>query len=76
MASRLYLGNLDKRVTEEDVKGLFSEKELPLESVLLKTGYAFVDCQDQATLDAAIDKLAGLFNLSYFKCLILRNISD
>lgn len=60
MSYRLYIGNLDKQVSEEDIKQLFSERDLAVENVHLKPGYAFVDCQDQPTVDSAIDKLAGL----------------
>ena len=60
MSHRLYLGNLDKQVSEEDIKQLFSERDLAVDNVQLKAGYAFVDCQDQTTVDSAIDKLAGM----------------
>ncbi|XP_067929176.1 insulin-like growth factor 2 mRNA-binding protein 1 [Watersipora subatra] len=60
MSRRLYIGNLDRNVCEEDIKNLFSEKGLSVENILLKSGYAFVDCQDQSTVDSAIDKLSGL----------------
>lgn len=70
MSCRLYIGNLDKQVAEDDVKKLFSERDLTVENVLLKAGYAFVDCHDQATVDSAIDKLAGIVNTTNRKNLL------
>merc|ERR1712016_376726 len=56
---RVYLGNLDSRVTEETLHSLFEEHNLSVSNILVKRGYAFVDCPDQTTLDQAIDKLHG-----------------
>lgn len=59
---RAYVGNLDSRVTEETLHSLFEEHDLGPSNVVLKRGYAFVDCPDQILLDKAIDELNG-FNL-------------
>jgi len=56
---RAYVGNLDSRVTEETLHSLFEEHDLGPSNVVLKRGYAFVDCPDQILLDKAIDELNG-----------------
>ena len=56
---RLYCGNLDRSVTEETLHGLFEEHGFSTANILVKGGYAFVDCPDQETADLAIDKLNG-----------------
>ena len=64
MMFRLYCGNLDSRVTEETLQDLFEENSLSVTNVVVKRGYAFVDCPDQTTLDKSIDKLNGKSKLS------------
>ncbi|KAK2158971.1 hypothetical protein LSH36_161g14031 [Paralvinella palmiformis] len=59
---RLYCGNLDSRVTEETLQDLFEENSLSVTNIVVKRGYAFVDCPDQTILDKSIDKLNG-YNL-------------
>lgn len=56
---RVYMGNLDERVTVETLEALFEEQELPVSDILVKRGFAFADCADQKTLDETIDKLHG-----------------
>jgi len=56
---RLYCGNLDSRVTEETLQDLFEENSLSVTNIVVKRGYAFVDCPDQTILDKSIDKLNG-----------------
>jgi len=59
MSYRLYIGNLDKKVTDEEIRELFANKNFEVDNILLKNGYAFVDCLDQTTMDSAMDQLAG-----------------
>ncbi|XP_041366923.1 insulin-like growth factor 2 mRNA-binding protein 2 isoform X2 [Gigantopelta aegis] len=57
---RIYLGNLSSDVTEETLRGLFEEQGVvPVSNILLKRSFAFADCEDQETLDKAVDKLNG-----------------
>ena len=60
---RLYVGNLDRQVAEETLHSLFQEHDLSPTSILVRRGYAFVDCSDQQTLDTAIDKLNGKIHI-------------
>lgn len=58
--NKLYVGNLSPSVTVEDLKELFEERKLPVsDQVLLKSGYAFVDCPDQYWAIKAIEILSG-----------------
>jgi len=65
MAKRLYIGNLPDRITEDEVKTLFLDNNINInletENILLKQGYAFVDCEDQSAVDSAIEKLSGKY---------------
>ncbi len=65
---RAYVGNLDSRVTEESLHSLFEEHGLNPNSILLRRGYAFVECPDQTVLDKAIDELNGkfLYDMHFF----------
>ena len=56
---RAYIGNLDSQITEATLTELFEEHNLGLSNVVVKRGYAFVDCPDQNLLDKAIDELNG-----------------
>jgi len=58
---RVYLGNLDKQVTEPILQKVFADNGLPVTGILIKHGYGFVDCPDQTTFDQTIDRLNGLF---------------
>uniref|UniRef100_A0A3P8TH23 Insulin-like growth factor 2 mRNA binding protein 2a n=1 Tax=Amphiprion percula TaxID=161767 RepID=A0A3P8TH23_AMPPE len=56
--NKLYIGNLSPSVTEEDLKQLFRERNLPVpDKILLKNGYAFVDFPDQNSAIKAIEIL-------------------
>ncbi|KAF5909267.1 insulin-like growth factor 2 mRNA-binding protein 2 isoform X1, partial [Clarias magur] len=59
--NKLYVGNLSPSVTVDDLKRLFCERELPVtdRTVLLKSGYAFVDFPDQKWAIKAIETLSG-----------------
>ncbi|KAK2818082.1 hypothetical protein Q7C36_022015 [Tachysurus vachellii] len=59
--NKLYVGNLSPSVTVDDLKRLFCERELPVSdrTVLLKSGYAFVDFPDQKWAIKAIETLSG-----------------
>ncbi|CAJ1079242.1 insulin-like growth factor 2 mRNA-binding protein 2a [Xyrichtys novacula] len=62
--NKLYVGNLSPAVTVEDLQQLFGERKLPAaEQVLLKSGYAFVDCPDQNSAIKAIECLSGKVEL-------------
>lgn len=63
MSNKLYIGNIDKQVSEDEIRQLFLDRGIALQDVLLKSGYAFAECEDQAAVDNAIDKLAGKFHL-------------
>ena len=56
---RLYLGNLAGEVNEETLHELFASEGLSASNILVKRGYAFVDCLDQATFDKAIESFNG-----------------
>ncbi len=56
---RAYIGNLDPRVTEETLESVFEEHGLVPSNIVVKRGYAFVDCPDQSALDKAIENLNG-----------------
>ncbi|XP_062865493.1 insulin-like growth factor 2 mRNA-binding protein 2 [Trichomycterus rosablanca] len=59
--NKLYVGNLSPSVTVDDLKRLFGECQLPVSdrTVLLKSGYAFVDFPDQKWAIKAIETLSG-----------------
>ena len=56
---RVYMGNLDSEVTEETISNLLDQHRLSSTSIVLKRGYAFVDCPDQETFDQTIEQLNG-----------------
>ncbi|KAL3831327.1 hypothetical protein ACJMK2_023093 [Sinanodonta woodiana] len=41
------------------MRGVFEEEGIVVDNVVVKRGFAFVDCPDQANVDRAIDKLNG-----------------
>lgn len=57
---RLYVGNVDSRATEEAMGQLVGEQGLAVNAIVLKRGYAFIDCPNQQTFDDAINKLNGI----------------
>jgi len=56
--TRLYVGKLNHRVTERDVRDLF-EGYGHVEDILMKAGYAFVDIDDRRDADDAVYDLNG-----------------
>ena len=52
---KIWLGNLDRKVTKSAIQNLFQEHGLVPSDIEVKRGYAFVDCPDQETADRAID---------------------
>ncbi|MEW5910135.1 MAG: RNA-binding protein [Thermodesulfobacteriota bacterium] len=66
MEAKLYVGNLAYRTTEDDLRTLFSQAG-PVKSVALikdretgrSKGFAFVEMENQADLQKAIDMLNG-----------------
>jgi insulin-like growth factor 2 mRNA-binding protein 1 len=58
--SKLYMGNINNSATEEDLKKFIAENgisENQITGIWLKKGFAFIDCLDQTTADAMIDKI-------------------
>jgi len=64
---RLYLGNLAAEASAETLHELFASEGLSPSNIVVKRGYAFVDCPDQDTFDKALDSLNGktLFQQQY-----------
>ncbi|XP_067892291.1 insulin-like growth factor 2 mRNA-binding protein 2a isoform X2 [Heterodontus francisci] len=61
--NKLYIGNLSPTVTAADIQQLFGERKLSIGQVLLKSGYAFVDCPDENAAIKVIDTLSGKVEL-------------
>ncbi|XP_059823373.1 insulin-like growth factor 2 mRNA-binding protein 2a isoform X2 [Hypanus sabinus] len=61
--NKLYIGNLSSSVTPADIQQLFGEKKLSVGQVLLKSGYAFVDCPDDNAAIRVIEALSGKVEL-------------
>ena len=70
---RLFIGNLDQRVDVETLSELFHDIGVTADNILVKRGYAFVDCIDQISQDVAIDKLNGKTILELFIKYIFNN---
>ncbi|XP_060553463.1 insulin-like growth factor 2 mRNA-binding protein 2 isoform X2 [Ruditapes philippinarum] len=56
---RVYVGNLMPNCPEDTLRFLFEEHGVEVGHILVKRSYAFVDCEDQANVDKAIEKLNG-----------------
>lgn len=67
---RVYVGNLDSEVTDEALFNLLQHKGVTVTAMVLKRGYAFIDCHDSSTFQTAIDQLNGKY-ISFFWCLQL-----
>lgn len=68
---RLYIGNISNEVTEEMLRDFFHDNGFKPEAigkVILRNGYAFVDCLDSATATSAADKC----NMKTFMNTVLR----
>ncbi|XP_051868655.1 insulin-like growth factor 2 mRNA-binding protein 2a isoform X3 [Pristis pectinata] len=61
--NKLYIGNLSSSVTPADIQQLFGERKLSVGQVLLKSGYAFVDCPDDNAAIRVIEALSGKVEL-------------
>ncbi|XP_038642736.1 insulin-like growth factor 2 mRNA-binding protein 2a isoform X2 [Scyliorhinus canicula] len=61
--NKLYIGNLSSTVTAADIHQLFGERKLSIGQVLLKSGYAFVDCPDENAAIKVIETLSGKVEL-------------
>lgn len=58
--NKLYIGNVSAQATEEDFESIFEQWKIPyVRPFLLKSGYAFVECQDEKAAMKAIDVLSG-----------------
>ncbi|XP_043911328.1 insulin-like growth factor 2 mRNA-binding protein 1 [Protopterus annectens] len=62
--NKLYIGNLPDSISSADLEKVFADCQIPLGGpVLLKTGYAFVDCPDESWAMKAIENLSGKVEL-------------
>ncbi|XP_060683659.1 insulin-like growth factor 2 mRNA-binding protein 2a isoform X4 [Hemiscyllium ocellatum] len=61
--NKLYIGNLSSSVTAADLQQLCEQRELCIGEVLLKSGYAFVDCPDENAAIRVIETLSGKVEL-------------
>ncbi|XP_059899057.1 insulin-like growth factor 2 mRNA-binding protein 1 isoform X1 [Gadus macrocephalus] len=62
--NKLYIGNLNDKVTVEELVKLFEDYNLVyVGEFLLKTGYAFVDCPDDQWAMKAIEAFSGKVEL-------------
>ncbi|XP_067834816.1 insulin-like growth factor 2 mRNA-binding protein 2 [Heptranchias perlo] len=61
--NKLYIGNLSSTVRAADIQQLFGERKLSIGQVLLKSGYAFVDCPDDNAAIKVIETLSGKVEL-------------
>ena len=61
MIKRLYVGNLDYKVTDDQLKKAFEKvgKVVSAEVVVKPMGFAFVEMEDDAKAQEAIDALNG-----------------
>jgi len=57
---RVYVGNLDSEVTEAILNDVLRQKSVSSTAVVVKRGYAFVDCADAVAFDHAIQQLNGM----------------
>ena len=58
--SKLYMGNISSSATEAELRKFLVENginENHITGIWLKKGFAFIDCLDQTTADAMIDKI-------------------
>ena len=56
---RVYIGNLDSEVTEAILNDVLRQRSVSSTTVVVKRGYAFVDCSDAVAFDHAIQQLNG-----------------
>ncbi|XP_071477698.1 insulin-like growth factor 2 mRNA-binding protein 1 isoform X2 [Diadema antillarum] len=58
--NKLYVGKLSRDVTEDELRKLFEEHDVPVQEILLKkNGFAFVDVSNEELVEKAIEKLNG-----------------
>jgi len=57
---RVYVGNLDSEVTEPVLSDVLRQREVASTALVVKRGYAFVDCPDAVAFDHAIQQLNGI----------------
>jgi len=57
---RVYVGNLDSEVTEAILNDVLRQRAVTSTAVVVKRGYAFVDCPDAVAFDHAIQQLNGI----------------
>ena len=58
---RVYVGNLDSEVTEAILNDVLRQRSVSSTAVVVKRGYAFVDCPDAVSFDHAIQQLDGTY---------------
>jgi len=56
---RVYVGNLDSEVTEAILSDVLRQRSVASTAIVVKRGYAFVDCPDAVAFDYAIQQLNG-----------------
>lgn len=61
---RVYVGNLDSEVTEAVLGDVLRQRSVTSTAIVVKRGYAFVDCPDAVAFDHAIQQLNGTSHLA------------
>nr|XP_054767711.1 insulin-like growth factor 2 mRNA-binding protein 3 isoform X5 [Lytechinus pictus] len=58
--NKLYVGKLPREVTEEELRKLFEDNDIPVQEILMKkNGFAFVDVSNEELVERATEKLNG-----------------
>jgi len=61
---RVYVGNLDSEVTEAILNDVLRQRSVSSTAIVVKRGYAFIDCPDAVAFDHAIQQLNGMYIVS------------
>lgn len=57
---RVYVGNIDSEVTDDALVDVLTQRGIAATGLVLKRGYAFIDCPDSATFNMTIENLNGI----------------
>lgn len=58
--NKLYVGKLSRDVTEDELRKLFEDNDIPVQEILMKkNGFAFVDVSNEELVEKATEKLNG-----------------